>query len=332
MRRIIIAASITSTIWAQQVPFPTAGSIERLDSALDQLIEPNAKIEVIASGLTWSEGPVWDKANARLLFSDVPNNVIHQWTEQDGLGVFMKPSGFTGPAEYSRESGSNGLTIDQKGNLLTCEHGDRRVSTLPLSGGGKMTLADRWDGKRFNSPNDLIAHPKGWVYFTDPPYGLPKQENDPSREIEQFGVYRINPDGKVDQVISNLKRPNGVTLSPNSQTLYVAQSYQAEAWLMSYPVDQEGNIGKGKILYDATPLTKKDKGLPDGLKTDQQGNIWCTGPGGVLVISPEGKLLGRILTGHLTANCCFGDDGSTLYMTADYYIMRIRTKAKGTGF
>lgn len=332
MRPLILATALTSLAWSQQAPFPTAGKVERLDPALDALIPVDATIEVIASGFTWSEGPVWDKANSRLLFSDVPNNTIHQWSEKDGLGIFLKPSGFTGPAEYSSESGSNGLTFDHQGNLLTCEHGDRRVSILPAAGGGKLTLADRWDGKRFNSPNDVCVHPKGWVYFTDPPYGLPKKEADPSREIDQFGVYRIDPDGKVSSVIGDLKRPNGVTLSPDAKTLYVAQSQGGEAWLMSYPLDADGNLGKGKLLYDATPLSKKDKGMPDGLKTDKKGNIWCTGPGGVMVITPEGKLLGRILTGHLTANCAFGDDGSTLYMTADYYIMRIRTSVKGTGF
>ena len=203
---------------------------------------------------------------------------------------------------------------------------------LTMTGGAKMTAADRFDGKRFNSPNDVCVHPKGWIYFTDPPYGLPNGAEDPLREIDQFGVYRIDPDGKVHSVIGDLKRPNGVTLSPDFKTLYVAQSQGGEAWLMSYPLDEQGNVGKGKILYDATPLSKKDKGMPDGVKTDQQGNIWCTGPGGVLIITPEEKLLGRILTGHLTANCAWGDDGSTLYMTADYYIMRIRTNAKGTGF
>lgn len=332
MRTFILAAVLTSSVWSQQAPFPTAGKIERLDPALDALIPADAKIEVIASGFTWSEGPVWDKVNSRLLFSDVPNNVVHQWTEKDGIGVFLKPSGYTGPTAYSKESGSNGLAFDNEGRLLSCEHGDRRVSVLTMNGGGKVTAADRFDGKRFNSPNDVCVHPKGWIYFTDPPYGLPNGADDPLREIDQFGVYRIDPDGKVHSVIGDLKRPNGVTLSPDSKTLYVAQSQGGEAWLMSYPLDDQGNVGKGEILYDATPLSQKDKGMPDGLKTDQQGNIWCTGPGGVLIVTPEGKLLGRILTGHLTANCAWGDDGSTLYMTADYYIMRIRTNAKGAGF
>jgi gluconolactonase len=323
MKILLIAALACTAASGQQQPFPTAGSIERLDPALDQLIAPDSKIEVIASGFTWSEGPVWDKKNKRLLFSDVPENTVYQWNLKDGISVFLKPSGYTGPSDYGSEPGSNGLTFDNEGRLLFCEHGDRRISMITKDGGGKITLAHKFEGKRFNSPNDLCVHPSGLIFFTDPPYGLPKKENDPRREIDAFGVYRLGLDGKVDMVIPDLKRPNGVTLSSDGKTLYVAQSY---------PVDGKGNVGKGKLFFDATELAKTDKGLPDGLKTDVKGNVWCTGPGGVLVISPEGKLLGRILTGHRTANCAWGEDGSTLYLTADSYIMRLKTLTKGTGF
>lgn len=332
MKALLMTALACTAALGQQEPFPTAGSIERLDPALDQLIAPDAKVEVIASGFTWSEGPVWDKKNSRLLFSDVPENTVYQWNLKDGISVFLKPSGYTGPSDYSNEPGSNGLTFDNEGRLLFCEHGDRRVSMITKDGGGKITLADKFDGKRFNSPNDLCVHSSGLIFFTDPPYGLPKKENDPRREIDAFGVYRIGLDGKVSMVVPDLKRPNGVTLSKDGKTLFVAQSYPTEAWIMSYPVDEKGNVGKGKLFFDATELGKTDKGLPDGLKTDAKGNVWCTGPGGVLIINPEGKLLGRILTGHLTANCTWGEDGSTLYLTADYYIMRLKTLTKGTGF
>ena len=332
MKIIWISALAFSLASAQQQPFPTAGSVERLDPALDQLIDPKTKIEVIASGFTWSEGPVWDKQKNRLLFSDVPENTVYQWNLKDGVSVFLKPSGFTGPSKYSSEPGSNGLAYNNEGQLLFCEHGDRRVSMITGGNKGKITLADKFEGKRFNSPNDLCVHSSGLIFFTDPPYGLPLKEKDPTREIDAFGVYRIALDGSVTMAIPDLKRPNGVTLSNDGKTLYVAQSYGEEAWIMSYPVDKKGNVGKGNLLYDATELAKTDKGLPDGLKTDTKGNIWCTGPGGVLVISATGKLLGRILTGHRTANCAWGEDGSTLYMTADYYIMRLQTLTKGTGF
>lgn len=194
-----------------------------------------------------------------------------------------------------------------------------------------MTVADRYEGKRFNSPNDVCVHPNGTIYFTDPPYGLPQREKDPRREMPIFGVYSVAPKSRVSIVDGTMERPNGIALSHDSKTLYVAQSQPDKPWLVSYPLDASGKVsGKRKLLYDASSL--KEPGLPDGLKTDQQGNIWCTGPGGVLVISPEGKLLGRILTGQRTANCGFGDDGSTLYMTADFYLLRIKTSVKGTGF
>ena len=340
MRSVVLSLAFASTSFAQLAPpapdgtiRPTIGSVERLDPAINKLIPEDARIEVVAMGFEWSEGPVWDKAENRLLFSDVPTNKVYQWSEKDGLSVFLKASGYTGPSGYGNEPGSNGLTFDNEGRLLSCEHGDRRVSVLTTNGGGKMTVADRYEGKRFNSPNDVCVHPNDTIYFTDPPYGLPKKEKDPRRESSIFGVYSISPKGVVSVVDGTMERPNGITLSPDSKTLYVAQSQGGKAWLVSYPLDASGKVaGDRKLLYDATPLSKKDPGMPDGLKTDQQGNIWCTGPGGVMVISADGKLLGRILTGHRTANCAFGDDGSTLYMTADYYIVRIKTSVKGTGF
>jgi len=329
--KIFLALLAPSFVLAQGVK-PTVGSIEVLDPALEKLISPDAPIEVLASGFNWSEGPAWDKKNERLLFSDVPENTVFQWSKKDGLSVFLSPSGYTGPTGYSRESGSNGLAFDLEDNLYFCEHGDRRLSVLPKAGGGKMTVADRVNGKRFNSPNDLALHPDGSIYFTDPPYGLPKGPQDPARETEIFGVYRVNKDGQVTTVIDDLERPNGVTLSPDFKTLYVAQSQVGKAWILSYPIAKDGSLGERTLLYDATPLSNELPGAPDGLKTDTQGNIWCTGPGGVLILTADGKLLGRILTGQRTANCAFGNDGSILYLTADSYLLRVQTKVTGLGF
>ncbi len=315
-----------------QTNYPTIGKIVRNDPKLDELIDKEAKIEVLASGFVWSEGPVWVKDGNFLLFSDVPQNTVFKWSEKEGLGVFLKPSGYTGLGAYSKEPGSNGLTLNRKGELVSCEHGDRRVSVMQLTGGGKRTLADSYQGKRFNSPNDVVQHSDGSYYFTDPPYGLPQQEKDPSRETDAFGVYRIAPDGKVTLVVSDLIRPNGLAFSPDEKTLYVAQSDPAKAVIMAYPVQKDGSLGKGKVFYDATPDTKTMKGLPDGLRVDQSGNLFATGPGGVMILSPDGKQLGRIDTGQATANCAFGEDGSVLYLTADNYLCRIRTKTKGVGF
>ncbi len=316
-----------------QSSYPTLGKIVRNDPRLDALVAPDAKIEVFASGFIWAEGPVWVKSQNYLLFSDVPANTIFKWSAKEGLSTFLKPSGFTGAGTYGDEPGSNGLTLDQQGRLIVAEHGDRRISAMPLSNSGKRTIADNFQGKRFNSPNDVVQHSSGAYYFTDPPYGMPLKHNDPTREIDWFGVYRVGNDGKVSLLTKEMTRPNGLAFSPDEKTLYVAQSDPEKAIVMAFPVLADGSVGAGKVLFDATPMVKQGlAGLPDGLKTDQQGNLWCTGPGGVLIITPTGQLLGRIDTGEATANCGWGDDGSTLYITADMYLCRIKTKVKGAGW
>lgn len=327
---LMALSSIALGVQAQN-NYPTIGKVVRLDPALDVLIPKDARIEVLASGFDWAEGPAWVKDGGFLLFSDVPKNTVYKWKEKDGISVFLKPSGYTGVGEYSKEPGSNGLIINRKGELVSCEHGDRRVSVMPLSAGGKRTLADNFQGKRFNSPNDIVQHSSGAYYFTDPPYGLPKYVDDPTREIPLFGVYRIGTDGKVSIVVEDLTRPNGVAFSPDEQILYVAQSDPDAAYIMAYSVNADGSLGKGKLFFDATAMGKQGLvGLPDGLRVDVKGNVFSTGPGGVLVISPQGKLLGRIETGEATANCSFGgDDGSTLFLTADMYLCRIQTSTKG---
>lgn len=308
------------------------GQVVQFDSDLEQILSKDTKIEVIAEGFVWSEGPVWVKNGNYLLFSDVPANTIYRWKEAEGLKEFLKPSGYTGILPYSDEPGSNGLIINKNGELVACEHGDRRVSAMPLTKGGKRTIADNFEGKRFNSPNDVIQKSNGDYYFTDPPYGLPNKENDLSRETPLFGVYRVH-EGKVSLIIDNMTRPNGLAFSPDEKILYVAQSDPEKAYLMAFPVLADGSVGKGKIFFDMTPMVKQGlQGLPDGLKIDKKGNIFTTGPGGVLILTPEGKLLGRIETGQATANCAFGNDGSVLYITADGYVLRIRTKTMGVGF
>jgi gluconolactonase len=309
--------------------YPTIGAIHRLDPALDALLPPDAKIEVLASGFEWSEGPVWDTKNSRLLFSDIPPNSIYSWTQAKGIELFMKPSGYTGVADYGREPGSNGLTFDKQGRLVLCEHGDRRIARMDPDG-GKVTLADRYQGKRLNSPNDAVVHSSGDIYFTDPIYGLPKKENDPHRELDFCGVYRWSArDGSVTLLSRELSRPNGIALSPDEKTLYVANSDGARAIWMAFPVLPGGNVGAGRIFVDATPMARQLRGGPDGMKVDRDGNLWATGPGGVHIYTPSGKLLGRIDTGEATANVAFGDDGSTLYITADMYLCRVKTLAKG---
>ncbi len=317
-------------------PFPpaqkTLGSIERLDPAFDKLLPAGAQMEVLGSGFKWSEGPVWIAAEKSVLFSDVPENTVFRWKPSSGVQVAFKPSGYTGGVPRAGEPGSNGLTTDQQGRLLLCQHGDRQVARREKD--GRFTaLATNYQGKRFNSPNDLVVKSNGDIYFTDPPYGLEKNNADPKKEIPFNGVYRLQPDGKVTLLIDSLTFPNGLAFSPDEKLLYVAVSDGNNPVIMAYDVQPDGLVANGRVFFDAKPLKKPGaKGSPDGLKVDKSGNLWATGPGGVLIISPAGKHLGTLATGEATANCAFGDDGSTLYITADMHFVRIRTNVKGCGF
>ena len=302
-------------------------SIERLDPALDAIIAPDTPIETLCTGFDWAEGPVWDEKNERLLFSDVPRNTVYQWKPGDSeASVFLKPSGFTGVSKYSSEPGSNGLAVDKHGQLISCEHGDRRVSIL-TEGGGKMTLADRYQGTagyRFNSPNDLTIHSSGAIYFTDPPYGLPRDNPEKFRELDFYGVYRYAADEGVTLLTKALDRPNGIALSPDEKTLYVAQSHAPHPVIMAYPVKEDGTIEDGTVFFNAKGL--KGPGMPDGMKVRSDGTVFATGPGGLLIIHPSGKLLGRILCGRPTANVAFGPDGKEIYLTSDDRILRVALK------
>lgn len=303
--------------------------IERLDPALDQLIDADATIEVISDGHIWTEGPAWDKANQALLFCDIPNNQINQWDSATGkVSVFMKPSGYDGPInDFGKEPGTNGLLFMPDGRLLACDHGNRRLYRLEKDG-SKTTLVDKIDGKRFNSPNDLVMASDGTIYFTDPPYGMVDES---VREIDWHGVYRLSTDGTVLLLTKEFARPNGIGLSPDEKTLYVAQSDHAQPIYQSFSILEDGRLGNSQLLYDASPLLE-DPGMPDGMAVDQRGNLWATGPGGVLILTPQGKLLGRILMGAKTANCTFGEDGSTLFMTSSNFVCKVTTKTKGLGW
>jgi gluconolactonase len=231
LTQVILAAClfVLLSCTAMKESTKTIGSIERIDSALDSLINVEAKIEILAEGYKWSEGPVWIASEKMLLYSDVPNNTIHRWTEEKGAEVFLTPSGYTGTEpSKSREPGSNGLTLDTNGKLILCQHGDRRVARLEAPWNNPtanfVTVADRFDGKRFNSPNDVVVTSNGDMFFTDPPYGLPEQENDPTREISYQGVYKVSTDGKVTLLVDSLTRPNGIAFFPGEKTFIVANS------------------------------------------------------------------------------------------------------------
>jgi len=316
----------------------TFGTIDRKDPAFDKLIPKDAKIEKLATGFKWVEGPVWVKNGGFLLFSDIPNNAIHQWTPGKGLvRDFIKPAGYTGEKPRpgtlpTDEPGSNGLMLDSEGRLTLCEHGDARIARLDKDFKNKVTLAHKYMGKKLNSPNDLVYHSNGDLYFTDPPYGMVKHDEDPARELDFCGVYRLKKDGTLVLLTKEMTRPNGITFSPDEKWLYVANSDPKLAIWKKFPVKEDGTIGEGKVFYDATSLVGKKPGLPDGMKVDVDGNVFATGPGGVLVFTPEGKLLGVIDTGVPTANCAFGEDGSVLFIGADKSLAKIRTTTKGRGF
>lgn len=334
---LAIMATFGNTVHAQNTTnFPVIGHVDRFEADVDQLIAADAKIEVLCGGFEWSEGPVWvkqpdHKFGGYLLFSDIPRNAVMKWQESIGASIFLKPAGYTGAVDYGREPGSNGLALDSQGQLVSCEHGDRRISVLTHDG-GKMTLADRWDGKRFNSPNDLAIRENGDIFFTDPIYGLPKHADDPRREIDFCGVYRVQPDGTVTVQCRDISRPNGIGFSPDQKTVYVANSDGKDPIWRAFPVLDDGNLGAPSVFFDSSKESKIKPGGGDGLKVDQAGNVFATGPGGVLILSPQGKLLGRIVTGESIANVAWGNDGSVLYLTSDMYLCRIQTKTKGTGF
>jgi gluconolactonase len=333
--RLFARVATGSCLTALAIAFVSAApadmpKITRLTPALDRLLAKDASLEKLTDGYKWVEGPVWSRAGSFLLFSDIPNNVIQRWKAGEGVSVFEKPSGYSGSTPFTGpEPGSNGLTFDREGRLVLCQHGDRRVARREASG-TFTTLADRFEGKRLNSPNDLVFHSSGALYFTDPPYGLPGRWQDPGKELDFQGVYRLGTDGKLTLLNKELRAPNGLAFSPDEKTLYVAQSDPERAIWMAYPVKADGTLGDGRVFYDATPAAKqKLPGLPDGLKVDEAGNLWATGPGGVLILSPQGAHVGTIETGVPTANCAWGDDGSTLYITANTAVWRVRTMTKG---
>ena len=301
--------------------------VERLDTEIDQLIPEGAEVEFLAEGFQWAEGPLWIADGEYLLFTDVPQNTIYKWKAGEGKSVYLKPSGYTVEEEGNGGEGANGLLLDSEGNLVLCQHGDRRMAKMmtPLSYPRPdfATLTEKYDGKRYNSPNDAAFHKDGSLYFTDPPYGLPQKNEDPLKEIPFQGVYRLTSDGEVALLTQKLTRPNGIAFSPDYQTLYVANSDPEKALWMAYDVTEDGGITNERVFFDATDWTKTKKGLPDGLKVGKNGHLFATGPGGVLVFTPKGKHIGTIKTGSAIANCAFGDDGAFLYMTAHKKLARI---------
>jgi gluconolactonase len=285
-------------------------------------------LERVAEGIEWGEGPLWDPVDGSLLFSDIPRNGIFRWTPGGGVTLAIDRSGYTGSVPFTgREPGSNGLTFDAAGRLVIAQHGDRRI--VRREPDGRFTvLADRFEGKRLNSPNDLVYRSNGDLYFTDPPYGLPQTFKDPARELPFQGVYRLTPDGALSLLIADLSAPNGVAFSPDEKTLYVSNSDPRRAVWMAYSVSDDGTLSEGRQFAEAARWVRDGDGLPDGLKVDARGHVFATGPGGIHVFAPDGTRLGRIQTGVPTGNLNWGEDGTVLYITANHWICRLRTKGR----
>ncbi len=305
--------------------------IEILDDSALELVDPNAEIKVIGEGFEWTEGTLYVADGDYLLFSDIPNNTVFKIDARGELSTYLKPSGFLGKSDYGNEPGSNGLLLNQNNELVLMQHGERRVAKMKFSLNDPKpeyeALADNYQGKRFNSPNDGVFDSKGNLYFTDPPYGLPKQMDDPNKELDFQGVYCRLVSGEI-VLIDKLTRPNGIALSPDESKLYVAVSDPAHAVWYQYDLTGTGKVENKKIFYDATELVGQEgqQGLPDGMKIHSSGNLFATGPAGLFIFNPQGKPIARIHTGQATANCAFSADEKRLFLAADDYVLEVGLK------
>jgi gluconolactonase len=310
---------------APQVDTPAAGTVQRLDPALDAIAPEGAQIEKLASGFSFIEGPLW-REDGSVWFSDVVGNVVRQYAAGGAVTEVLRPGGYDGDSlPAGGFIGPNGMAYDKDGSVLLCQHGNRRIARIAKDG-TVTTLVDSFEGKKLNSPNDLVFHPDGSLYFTDPPYGLPGQDDDPAKEIEFNGVYRL-VDGDLQVLVKDLTRPNGIAFSPDYQTLYVSNSDENHRLWMAYDVNDDGTVSNGRVFADVT--AEPAAGLPDGMKVDQAGNIYGSGPGGVWVFDASGKHLGTIAPPEGPANAAWGDDGQSLYMTAETSLYRIKLSVPG---
>ncbi|WP_276500296.1 SMP-30/gluconolactonase/LRE family protein [Terrimonas pollutisoli] len=315
----------------QESTLKTMGTIERIDVSLDNIISAGAQPEIIADGFEWSEGPLWIEQHNMLLFSDVPTNTVYKWTEEKGKEIYLNPSGYTDSAKRGGEMGSNGLTLDTKGNLVLCQHGNRQMAMMdaPLDQPAAkfVTLAGKYQGKRFSSPNDAVYNSAGELFFTDPPYGLESQsDDDPKKEISWNGVYKLKTNGEVLLLVDSITRPNGLAFLPGEKQLIIACSDSDRPNWYIYDISGDSLIN-GKIFYSTANERQGVKGLPDGLKIDKAGNIFATGPGGVWIFNSNGKVAGKIRLEESASNVALSTDEKTLYITNDMYVLRLKMKA-----
>jgi len=307
----------------------SGGVVEILDPELTRLIDPDSRFETLGTGYQWSEGPTWDRVRKALYFTDVPQNKAYRWQAGQAVQVFLDPSGAP-DVDGFREPGANGLWCTSNGTLLICNHGRRAVECMDLESREISILAQNFDGKLFNSPNDIVQARDGTLFFTDPPYGLEGLDASPLKQQDANGVYRRDPGGTVTRLVSDMTFPNGIALSPDERILYVSQSDPDAPLVRALELDSDARILSQRVLFDATPfMSAAMPGLPDGMAVSTGGEIFVTGPGGVFILAPDGRPLGRILTGRATANCAFGEDGRSLFITAGDRLLKLRTNVQG---
>jgi len=301
-----------------------------LDASLDAIIDNDAKPEIIAEGYEWSEGPVWVESEKMLLFSDVPTNKVYKWTEAKGAELYLTPSGYTGSVARGGEMGSNGLTLSKDNKLVLCQHGNRQLAIMDAALSDPKpvfkTIVGNYQSKKFNSPNDLVFRSNGDLFFTDPPYGLEKNMDDPLKEIGFQGVYCVKPSGEIKLLTDSITRPNGIAITPDQKTLIVANSDSTKATWYAFDIADNDSLINPRIFYNAEEAIKKEKGNPDGLKIDKNGNVFASGPGGIWIFNSKGKVLGKIKITAAVSNCAFSPDEKTLYITADMYVLRMKMR------
>ena len=316
-----LVASLNTIVLQAQ----STGEVVYIKNGMSKIVSKDGKIQKIANGFKFTEGPVWHK-DGYLLFSDIPQNKILKYEPGKGVSTYLENSGFVGTSIVANGPGSNGLTFDNSGNLIICQHGARQVVKYDRAG-NFIPIARQFGGKRLNSPNDVIVMSDGTIYFTDPPWGLPKNADDPAKELDFQGVYRVK-NGNLELVDKELNLPNGIAVSPDESRLYVAESNKGKKLYYKYDLDENGDVINRSLFFDATEI--KDKGGPDGIKLDKKGNCYFTGPGGVLVINSKGEHLGTIKPPEQPANIGWGGkDGKILYMTCRTGLYAIDLKIEG---
>ena len=321
---LIIVSVVVNNTKGQQI----FGSVEFLDPKMEVFFDKDTKMEVLADGFTWAEGPVWVSKLNGVVFTDVPNNKAYLWTKKDGLSLFLSPSGMTNHAPHSTDEGANGLTLDNEGNLILCQHGNRAVSKLKnwsFDTPEYEILVDHFEGNWLNSPNDLAINQKGEIFFTDPPYGLKDQDRDALKELDFNGIYKWSEDNGLVLLDKSLSRPNGIALSNDEKTVYIGNSDSQHSIIAAFDLEN-GLLKNKRTFFDGSVLAQPRQGLFDGLRVHSSGVVFATGPGGVLVLDKSGKHLGTVMPGKSTANCGFDAQEDYLYLTSTDVLARIKLK------